>query len=121
MKHILLVFIGGGAGSALRYSVGKWLKTTPGSFPLSTFTVNVLGCLLIGFLMGWGLKQQNLNENQTLLLITGFCGGFTTFSAFAAENQVFLKHGDYTQFFMYTIGSLVLGIFAVIAGLLISK
>lgn len=121
MKHILLVFIGGGLGSALRFGVGKWLKTTSGVFPLPTFGVNIFGCLLIGLLMGWGLKNQFLSDSQNLLLITGFCGGFTTFSAFAAENQLFLKQGDYVQFFIYTAGSLVLGILAVALGLFITK
>lgn len=121
MKQILLVFIGGGIGSATRFGIGRLLKNTIGTFPIGTFFVNIVGCLLIGVLMGWGLKNQNINENQTLLLITGFCGGFTTFSAFAAENQFFLKNGEFTQFFTYTLASLILGILAVIFGLFISK
>ena len=121
MKQILLVFIGGGIGSAARFSIGKLLKNTISTLPIGTFFVNILGCLLIGVLMGWGLKNQNINENQTLLLITGFCGGFTTFSAFAAENQFFLKNGEFTQFLTYTLASLILGILAVIFGLFISK
>lgn len=121
MKQILLVFIGGGIGSAARFGIGKLLKNTISTFPIGTFFVNILGCLLIGVLMGWGLKNQNINENQTLLLITGFCGGFTTFSAFAAENQFFLKNGEFTQFLTYTLASLILGILAVIFGLFISK
>ncbi|MGC6438021.1 MAG: fluoride efflux transporter CrcB [Flavobacteriaceae bacterium] len=121
MKQILLVFIGGGIGSATRFGIGRLLKNTIGTFPIGTFFVNIVGCLLIGVLMGWGLKNQNINENQTLLLITGFCGGFTTFSAFAAENQFFLKNGEFTQFLTYTLASLILGILAVIFGLFISK
>jgi len=121
MKQLLLVFIGGGVGSALRFGVGKWLKVPPGAFPISTFGVNLLGCFIIGFLMGWGFKNQALNENQSLLLITGFCGGFTTFSAFAAENQLFLKNGDYVPFLIYTLASLIIGVLAVIFGLFISK
>lgn len=121
MKQILLVFIGGGIGSAARFGIGKLLKNTISTLPIGTFFVNILGCLLIGVLMGWGLKNQNINENQTLLLITGFCGGFTTFSAFAAENQFFLKNGEFTQFLTYTLASLILGILAVIFGLFISK
>lgn len=121
MKQILLVFIGGGIGSATRFGIGKLLKNTASTFPIGTFCVNIIGCLLIGLLMGWGLKNQNINENQTLLLITGFCGGFTTFSAFAAENQFFLKNGEFTQFLTYTLASLILGILAVILGLFISK
>lgn len=121
MKQILLVFIGGGIGSATRFGIGRLLKNTIGTFPIGTFFVNIVGCLLIGVLMGWGLKNQNINENQTLLLITGFCGGFTTFSAFAAENQFFLKNGEFTHFLTYTLASLILGILAVIFGLFISK
>ena len=121
MKQVLLVFIGGGVGSALRYMVGKFLKTSASGFPWSTFSVNVLGSLLIGILMGATLKNSSFSENQTLLLITGLCGGFTTFSAFAYENQVFLKEGDFTSFFIYTFGSIGLGLAAVFLGLFISK
>ena len=121
MKQVLLVFVGGGIGSALRYMVGKFLKTSASGFPWSTFSVNVLGSLLIGILMGVTLKNSSFSENQTLLLITGLCGGFTTFSAFAYENQVFLKEGDFTSFFIYTFGSIGLGLAAVFLGLFISK
>ena len=121
MKQVLFVFIGGGVGSALRYLVGKILNTTSFGFPWGTFSVNVIGSLLIGLLMGFVLKNSSLSENQTLLLITGFCGGFTTFSAFAYENQVFLKEGDFTSFFIYTLGSIALGLAAVFLGLFISK
>ena len=121
MKQVLFVFIGGGVGSALRYLVGKILKTTSFGFPWGTFSVNVIGSLLIGLLMGFVLKNSSLSENQTLILITGFCGGFTTFSAFAYENQVFLKEGDFTSFFIYTLGSIALGLAAVFLGLFISK
>ena len=86
-----------------------------------TFSVNIIGSLLIGVFMGIALKNNNLSENQTLLLVTGLCGGFTTFSAFAYENQQFLKEGDLTSFAIYTLGSLSLGILAVFLGLVISK
>lgn len=121
MKQVLLVFIGGGVGSALRYLVGKFLKMPASGFPWSTFSVNVLGSLIIGILMGVTLKNSALSENQTLLLITGLCGGFTTFSAFAYENQVFLKEGDFTNFFIYTLGSIGVALAAVFLGLFISK
>ena len=121
MKQVLLVFVGGGVGSALRYVVGTFLKTVSSGFPWGTFSVNVIGSLLIGIFMGIVLKNSSFSENQTLLLITGFCGGFTTFSAFAYENQVFLKEGDLTNFFIYTLGSIGVGIMAVFLGLFISK
>ena len=121
MKYALLVFTGGGLGSVLRYLSGKLFHNLLGAFPIGTMTVNVVGSLLIGFLFGLGLKNGGLSETQSLLLITGFCGGFTTFSAFAIENQMFLKSGDYIQFISYTLGSLILGIAAVVLGLIISK
>ena len=120
MKHALLVFLGGGLGSAFRYGFGKIFQTVPGAFPMSTFTVNILGCFLIGIFMGYGLKTETLSE-KSILLITGFCGGFTTFSAFAAENQLFLKSGDYLQFGVYTAGSILLGLLAVMVGLYLAK
>ena len=121
MKQVLLVFVGGGVGSALRYVVGKFLKTVSSGFPWGTFSVNIVGSLLIGLFMGIALKNSSLSENQTLLLITGFCGGFTTFSAFAYENQVFLKEGDIMSFLIYTLGSIAVGIVAIFLGLFISK
>lgn len=121
MKQLLLVFFGGGLGSAARFLFTKFLHPNSVTFPTSTFCVNVIGCFLIGIFMGWSLKGQNLSDNQSFLLITGFCGGFTTFSAFAAENHFFLKNGDYIQFIIYTLGSLILGLLAVVFGLFISK
>jgi len=121
MKQVLLVFIGGGIGSVLRYLVGKFLKMTASGFPWSTFSVNVLGSLIIGILMGITLKNSALSDNQSLFLITGLCGGFTTFSAFAYENQVFLKEGDFINFFVYTLGSIGVGLAAVFFGFFISK
>jgi len=121
MKYALLVFLGGGVGSMLRYAVGKLFQGALGTFPLGTMTVNVLGSLLIGLFLGLGLKNGGFSETQTLLLVTGFCGGFTTFSAFTFENHAFIKTGDYTSFVIYTFGSLILGIAAVVLGLFLSK
>ena len=121
MKYALLVFLGGGFGSALRYMVGKLFQNTFETFPIGTLIVNVVGSLLIGFFLGFDLKNGGLSETQTLVLVTGVCGGFTTFSAFAMENRMFLKSGDYIQFISYTLGSIILGIAAVVLGLIISK
>ena len=121
MKQVLLVFLGGGIGSALRYAIGRIFNTSSAGYPWGTFSVNIIGSLLIGVFMGIALKNNNLSENQPLLLVTGLCGGFTTYSAFANENQQFLKEGDLTSFAIYTLGSLSLGILAVFLGLVISK
>ncbi|AXT19348.1 fluoride efflux transporter CrcB [Flavobacteriaceae bacterium AU392] len=121
MKQLLLVFIGGGFGSTLRYIIGKYLNSTETGIPWGTFTANILGSLIIGIILGFAAKNETLSQNQTLLLATGFCGGFTTFSTFAYENHVFLKNGDFTNFAFYTIGSFVVAFLAVFLGLFLAK
>ena len=121
MKQALFVFIGGGLGSVLRFALGKLLNDTQNGVPYGTFAANLLGSLLIGIILGLAAKNDTLTTNQTLLLSTGFCGGFTTFSTFAYENHVFLKTGDFTTFALYTIGSFVLGFLAVFLGMHLVK
>jgi len=116
VKQLLLVFIGGGIGSVLRYIIGKALNSSQTGIPYGTFTANILGSLLIGIILGLAAKNQALTQNHTLLLATGFCGGFTTFSTFAYENHVFLKSGDFSSFALYTIASFIIGFLAVFAG-----
>lgn len=121
MKQVLLVFLGGGVGSALRYLIGKYLNNPETGIPYGTFAANIFGSLLIGIVLGLAAKNEALTENHTLLLATGFCGGFTTFSTFAYENHVFLKSGDFVSFAVYTIASFVVGFFAVFAGMYLIK
>ena len=120
IKQVLLVFLGGGVGSALRFLIAKNLNPLS-PIPLGTLLVNFSGSLFIGFILGLGLKQEMLSPNTTLLLATGFCGGFTTFSAFSFENQALLKTGDYVNFGIYSAGSIFLGIAAVLIGIWLSK
>ncbi|MDG5492555.1 fluoride efflux transporter CrcB [Psychroserpens sp. SPM9] len=121
MKQLLLVFLGGGFGSALRYLFGKFLNSSENGIPYGTFAANILGSLLIGIILGLAAKHDSLNSNQTLLLATGFCGGFTTFSTFAYENHIFLKSGDFASFAMYTIASFIVGFLAVFFGMYLVK
>lgn len=121
MKQLLLVFVGGGFGSVLRYVIGKYLNSAETGIPYGTFAANILGSLLIGVILGLAAKNDTLSQSQVLLLATGFCGGFTTFSTFAYENHVFLKSGDFTSFAVYTIASFVIGFLAVFAGLYLVK
>ena len=116
MKSFLLVFLGGGLGSGLRYLITIAMNQYSKVLPFGTFTVNMLGCFLIGLILGYAQKENTLTSNQTLLLATGFCGGFTTFSAFANENLELIKNGQIFNFSVYTVGSLLIGILAVFIG-----
>ncbi|MFK7782263.1 fluoride efflux transporter CrcB [Psychroserpens sp.] len=121
MKQLLLVFLGGGFGSMLRFIIGKWLNNSENGIPYGTFAANIIGSLLIGIILGLAAKNETLSQSQTLLLATGFCGGFTTFSTFAYENHVFLKSGDFMSFAIYTIASFGIGFLAVFFGIWLVK
>ena len=117
LKSILLVGLGGGAGSILRYLASYFtLKHYDGSFPLPTFIVNVSGCFLIGILMGLILKSDLLQEDLRLLLVIGFCGGFTTFSAFSYENMKLWQAGNGWIMILYTVASVLAGLLMVWLG-----
>ena len=122
MKSFILVFLGGGLGSGLRYLVAITMNQYSKVLPFGTFTVNMLGCLLIGLVLGYAQKENTLTSNQTLLLATGFCGGFTTFSAFASENLELIRNGELFNFSIYAIGTVFLGIVLILIGyLLVNK
>ncbi len=121
MKQLLLVFLGGGIGSTLRYWVGKHLNSTETGIPYGTFTANIAGSFIIGLILGFALKNNSLSQNTILFLATGFCGGFTTFSTFAYENHIFLKAGDFMSFALYACGSFVIGFAAVFLGMWLVK
>lgn len=108
---LLLIFLGGGTGSCLRYLISFLLQT-----PFATFTANILGCLIIG-----ALSSLITNAEWKLLLVTGFCGGFTTFSTFSNETTAMLRSGDTMQAICYVAASIIFGILAVFAGAWLSK
>lgn len=117
LKDFLLVSCGSFLGGGLRFLVSKWVQTLSViSFPFGTFTVNVLGCFLIGFLSGLPVSGEVMNPSTKLFLTTGFCGGFTTFSTFMNENSSLLKDENYVYFILYIFGSLALGMAAVLLG-----
>jgi CrcB protein len=106
VKQLLLVFIGGGLGSAFRYLISNISFLYISKLPFQTFISNIVGCLIFGLIMGWAIKNNQINSPQTLLLATGFCGGLTTFSTFAFENIELIKSGDFFNFLIYTLISI---------------
>ena len=116
LKDLLLVGLGSGLGGMCRYLVSQLLVTTQNGFPWGTFTVNIVGSLLIGLLWGLSSRFPSLSPVLTLLFMVGFCGGFTTFSTFSREGLSLLQTQNYTLFLLYTLGSGVLGILAVMVG-----
>lgn len=109
--QLVLIAAGGAIGSVLRYALQKALNAF---FPTGTFVVNVLGCFLIGLL--WAMANKGMDEGKRLLLMTGFCGGFTTFSAFSLESITMLTSGRWPAFFFYTTGSVLCGLLATFIG-----
>ena len=121
-RTLLLVAIGGALGSVLRFAFSWFIQQhNSGNFPWGTFLVNVTGCLLIGFFVGWSLKTGNARSESMLFLTTGFCGGFTTFSAFSLENIHLIRNNHWQQALTYTSASLVLGLLATFAGISLVK
>lgn len=122
INNILLVGLGGGLGSIARYLCQRWtLRAFPHSFPLGTFAVNVAGCFLIGLFWGMTFRTFQSNENWKLFLMTGICGGFTTFSAFTLEGIGLLKEQKPGLFLLYLGGSVVMGLVATYAGMKIIR
>ena len=110
-SNILLVGLGGGVGSILRYFIQRSMNA---SYPWGTFAVNITGCLAIGLL--WGLFTKQVDEPRRLLMVTGLCGGFTTFSSFTYEGMELMMQNRWLPFFMYVTGSVVIGLLATYAG-----
>ena len=116
MNHLLLIFVGGGVGSVLRYLVGRMVSgSCQGSFPWGTFTANIIGCLLIGLITA-AIARWHLTEEIRLLLVVGLCGGFTTFSTLSNETFLLLRQGLYLWSLAYAVLSLLSGLCSVALG-----
>ena len=123
MKEILIVSIGSFFGGGMRYWISKMVQScTVIAFPFGTMAVNVAGCLIIGFLSGLNWQEGGwMSPSAKLLLTTGFCGGFTTFSTFMNEGAGLMKEENYLYMMLYLFGSLALGLIAVLAGHYLAK
>ena len=122
MLNCLLVGIGGFAGSVCRYLISLLPLTPSLGFPLKTLVTNVLGAFIIGLLAAVAMKYTDWDPRLTLLLKTGFCGGFTTFSTFALESSDLIGKGQWGIAIAYMLLSVVLSVLAVVgAELLIGR
>jgi fluoride exporter len=117
MRALLFVGIGGGLGSMLRYIIQVFVgRHVPLVFPLGTFLVNISGCFLIGMFYSLAEKHTGFTPEWRLFLITGICGGYTTFSTYSYDGLILLRQGAGLSFCMYVIGSVVLGLVATFVG-----
>ena len=122
MVKLLVIGFGGFLGTILRYMIGKaidakWSTT----FPWGTFTINVVGSFIIGFVYMLAMRKIGINENWRLFLGAGFCGGFTTFSAFAWENVNLLDQKLIGTSLVYISASIIISLMAVVAGGWVSR
>lgn len=119
----LLVFLGGGLGAVARYAIGRLLPVTAlesGHFPWSTFLANLLACIVLGVALSL-ISREGLSRTGQLLLVTGFCGGFSTFSTFAAELVGLLQSGHAATALLYLGGSLLFGMLSIVAVVYLSS
>jgi CrcB protein len=112
MLKVAYVMAGGALGSALRYGASVWFTSPAGKFPMATFLVNVLGCVLFGFIAAWVEEIGLVSEELRLFLLVGILGGFTTFSSFGFETMRLFEGGQVNIAIAYILLSNALGILA---------
>jgi len=114
---LLYLAAGGIAGTWARYGLGRWVQASAGDgFPWGTFAVNLLGSFLLGLLLR-STETAPVSPETRAMLTVGFCGAFTTFSTFTHETVVLLQEGAWARAAAYAVGSLLLGLAALAAGL----
>jgi fluoride exporter len=118
--NYFLVFIGGGIGSILRFGISELLKPYSTTFPFATFVANVMSCFLLGIAMGL-FSTQSISPQQKLLIVTGICGGFSTFSTFANENILLLQTDNIFFALLNILLSLIICFICVLLGLKITS
>ncbi len=118
MRYVLIAAGGGAIGTVLRYLSQRVAgQMIPSAFPWGTFAVNMIGCLLIGICWGLSLRWQSFSTDWKVFLMTGICGGFTTFSAFTLEGMMLLKEQRVGLFFIYVGLSVIAGLLATWGGM----
>lgn len=122
MRNVLLVAVGGGVGSALRAMLVWGTAARVGSaFPLGVLLVNVVGCFVFGVAIRYGVGSSAMSDSTRLMITTGLCGGFTTFSAFSMDILEGLEQGRTVMITTYVCLSLILGVLAMVAGMSLAR
>ena len=122
LKNFLIVGIGSFFGGGTRYITQLFIaRHTTSTFPMTTFAVNIIGSFIIGLIFGLSLRTTLVSNQMKLLLATGFCGGFTTFSSFSLDTFGLLRDGQFFQAASYITLSLVLGVSAAFLGIYLVK
>jgi len=120
-RLLLAVALGSGVGGVARVVLGNAVQArAAGAFPLGTFVVNVTGSLALGFLMRYTMASPTMSTEMRVMLTTGFCGGYTTFSTFSYETLTLIEAGDYRRASLYAVTSVVLAIIATLVGVWIA-
>ena len=120
--NVLLVGVGGFVGSIARYLVAVLFANQMSSvFPFATLAVNIVGCFVIGVLFALSDRGNILSPEWRVLLTTGFCGGFTTFSTFSYESLRLIQDGEYLYVAAYVLASVVIGLAATYVGIIVIK
>jgi len=121
-RSILFVAFGGLIGSVFRFLAASFVVTMlPFTFPFGTFVVNITGCFIMGAAVGLAERYIWIHHDWRMFLTAGFCGGFTTFSAFAFENLELLLDKNYATFAAYSIASFVVCLGATFVGLILTR
>lgn len=116
--NILLVFGGGGLGSVVRFLLGRWVNAWHNHhFPFGTLAVNVVACLVLGYVVGVADHRHLISPSARLFWTVGFCGGFSTFSTFSAETLTLVQGGFHLSTIVYIVSSLVLCLAGVFVGM----
>lgn len=122
MKLFWAIAVGAAAGGVSRFYLTVAMQQRFGdAFPWGTLLINVTGSLLLGFIIRYAMATPSMSLELRLMLTTGFCGGYTTFSAYSYETAVMLEKGEYGRASLYSIGSVVLALLATFAGFMIAR
>ncbi|HAC25881.1 MAG TPA: fluoride efflux transporter CrcB [Cytophagales bacterium] len=121
-QHLILIFIGGGLGSATRYLLSRWIQNlTVSPFPWGTLTVNIFACFLFGLFIGFADQRGWMATSYRYFWVVGFCGGFSTFSAFSGDMLALTEKSLLAQSVLYALVSVGTCLAAVVAGLFLSE